>query len=82
MKQKDITLIAVVVFVSGVMSLVISTVFISSPKNRHTKVEVVPAITSEFKQPDTRYFNAQAVDPTQSIRIGDNPNTQPFSGQN
>lgn len=82
MKRKDITLIIVVVFVSGAVSLVVSSIFISSPKNQHTKVEVVDPITSDFKQPDKKYFNAQAVDPTQNIHIGDSTNQQPFNGQN
>ncbi len=81
MKQKDITLIIVVVFVSGVLSMLISNVFISSPKDRKTQVEVVDSISSDFKEPDKKIFNSEAIDPTQNIQIGENPNLQPFSGQ-
>ena len=82
MKQKDLPLLLVVIFVSAVFSLVLSKVIISSPKNRKTKVEVVAPITSDFKEPDQKYFNAQSIDPTQQIRIGDNNNQQPFNGSN
>ena len=79
MKQKDFFLIAVISIISGVVALVFSTVLISSPKNRQAQVEVVDPITSNFKEPDKRYFNAQAIDPTQLIQIGDSNNPQPFN---
>lgn len=80
MKQKDLPLIAVAVVFGGVISLVLSNILISSPKNRNTKVEIVNPITSDFKEPDQRYFNAQSIDPTQLIQIGDSNNQQPFTG--
>ena len=79
MKQKDIVLIIVVVFISAVFSLVVSSVLISSPKNRQQKVEVVDPITSDFKTPDSKYFNANSIDPTKLIQIGDSNNPQPFT---
>lgn len=80
MKQKDILLVAVVVFISAIVSLILSNILISSPKNRQTKVEVVQKITNDFPKPDSKYFNAQAIDPTKLIQIGDNQNPQPFNG--
>ncbi|HSX44035.1 MAG TPA: hypothetical protein VLE69_01940 [Candidatus Saccharimonadales bacterium] len=80
MKQKDLPLIAVAVVFGAVISLVLSNILISSPKNRNTKVEIVNPITSDFKEPDQRYFNAQSIDPTQLIQIGDSNNQQPFTG--
>lgn len=79
MKQKDIILIIVVVFISGVMSLLLTKTLISSPDKRQEKVEVVEPISAEFKQADKRYFNADSIDPTQIIRIGDNNNNKPFN---
>ena len=81
MKKKDIMLITVIVIVSGFISLIISNLFISSSKNRSTKVEVVDRIDAEFNQPDKRYFNSRSIDPTKNIRIGDNVNPDPFNGQ-
>ena len=79
MKQKDLILIIVVVFISGVFSIIISNLLISSPKNRQEKVEVVEPITAEFTQPSDKYFNKQSVDPTQMIKIDGNNNHQPFN---
>jgi hypothetical protein len=83
MKQKDWILIIVVVFISGIVSFVLSNYLFASPKNRQEKVEVVEPITADFKIPkaDDKYFNAQAIDPTQIIKIGDNNNNQPFNKQ-
>lgn len=83
MKQKDIILIIIVVFVSGVFSLIISNYLFASPKNRQEQVEVVEPISASFDVPakDDKYFNAQAIDPTQIITIGGNSNQQPFNKQ-
>jgi hypothetical protein len=80
MKQKDITLIIVVVFVAGIFALLFSNLVISSPKNRQEKVEIVDAITSEFVTPDQKYFNDKSVDPTKVIQIGESTNNKPFNG--
>jgi len=80
MKQKDLVLIIVIVFVSGVLSFFVSQFFFASPKNRQQKVEVVDAITSDFPTPDSKYFNKDAVNPTQLIQIGDSNNPNPFNG--
>lgn len=80
MKSKDIALIIAVVFISAIMSFVLSGTLFASPKNRQQQVEVVEPITANFPQPDSHYFNNQAFDPTKTITIGQNNNTDPFSG--
>jgi len=79
MKQKDIALIAIVVFFSAIFSYFISNAVFASPDNRQEKVEIITPISSEFKTPDTRFFNETAIDPTQTITIGENANTDPFN---
>ncbi len=79
MKQKDILLIVVIVVVSGMVSFFISKYLFAIPKNRQTKVEVVQVISPDFPQPDSRYFNANAIDPAKNITIGDSTNSQPFN---
>ncbi len=79
MKQKDIFLIVAVVLISGVLSFFVSKTLFASPKNRQTKVEVVQKISPDFQKPNTKYFNSNAIDPTQSITIGDNQNPKPFN---
>lgn len=79
MKQKDIALIVVIVFISGVISVFVSKTVFTSPKNRQQQVEVVPPITADFPTPDSHYFNSTAFDPTKAISIGQNANPNPFN---
>jgi len=79
MKQKDISLIVVIIIVSAVISLFVSKAIFVPPKNRQQKVDVVQPITSDFPAADTHFFNKNAVDPTRLIVIGQNSNTNPFS---
>lgn len=81
MKQKDVILIIVIVFISAVASLIVSNLLFGSKQNRQQTVEVVEPITDEFPIPDTKYFNASSVNPTQLIQIGENNNPSPFNGQ-
>lgn len=82
MKQKDITLIVVAVFVSAVFSLVISNLLLSPSGDQKQQVEVVDPITADFSDLDARYFNSKSIDPTETIQIGDNANPQPFNSSN
>lgn len=77
MKQKDLTLIIVIVFVSGMFSFLISRVLINT-SNQKQEVEVVEPITAEFTQPSDKYFNSSSTNPTQLIEIGENKNETPF----
>lgn len=78
MKQKDIALIVVVVVVSGLVSFFVARMFFSKPGDRQVKAEYVQPITDTFTTPNTKYFNANSIDPTQQIQIGDGTNTAPY----
>jgi hypothetical protein len=78
MKQNDIILIIVVVFIAGISSFFVSNALFTSSEKRKADVEVVEPITQAFAEPDTRYFNEKAVNPTQLIQIGNQDNKQPF----
>jgi Flp pilus assembly protein CpaB len=80
MKQKDIALIIVIVAVSGVISFLTSRWVFAKPANHQQKAEVVDIITSDFPLPSSKYFNNNAVDPTQLIQIGNSNNPNPFGG--
>jgi hypothetical protein len=67
MKQKDFVLIAVMVFLSVIVSLVISRLIFSSPKSRNQTAEVVDLITPEFPDAPKQYFNKDSVNPTEHI---------------
>jgi hypothetical protein len=80
MRQKDIVIIIAVVGASALLAVVASK-FVIKPADKKQQVEVVQAITADFPTPDQRYFNANSIDPTLQISIGDNANTDPFKGQ-
>lgn len=80
MKQKDVALIIIIVFISAVISLFASKALFASPANRRQQAEVVQPISADFPKPDSHYFNSQAFDPTQPITIGQSANPQPFNG--
>ncbi len=82
MKQKDIILIIVAVFISGMLSFFVSNKLFTVQPNQQAEVEVIEPITAEFPTPDARYFNDKSFDPTQSIKIGEGQNSQPFTSGN
>jgi len=79
MKQKDILVIAAIVIASAVIAAVVSNL-VFKPGNRQEKVEVVQPISADFPEADSRFFNKRAVDPTQTIEIGEGSNADPFKG--
>jgi hypothetical protein len=80
MRQKDIAVIVAVVICSAILSVVASKLLFSKPQNRQIEVEVVHPISADFPEPDKRYFNANSLDPTQAIQIGNSNNPDPFRG--
>lgn len=72
MKQKDIVTLLVAGFIGGALSLIISNFIFGSTAERTETVKTVEPISTQFEEltPDTRYFNKDAINPTQLIRIG------------
>jgi hypothetical protein len=81
MKSKDIFTIVIVGVFSAVLSIIASNMFISTDKNRSQKVEVVAPISADLERPPKEYFNSNAINPTQTIQIGEDSTTQPFGRQ-
>ena len=82
MKQKDIALFIVVGVFSAVFSVLISNFLITPADSKKQEAEVVAPISADFTVPaaDNKYFNADAVNPTKLIQIGDGGNQSPFNG--
>lgn len=78
MKQKDLILIVVIAVISAAISFFASNALFASPKDRNQEVEQVQKISSSFSEPDKRYFNDQAINPTRLITIGQGNNPDPF----
>lgn len=79
MKQKDLILIIVIVFVSSIVSLLITKTLFGGAKAVQT-TEVVEAISASFSQPNPKYFNGSAFDPTLIIKVETSKATDPFTG--
>jgi hypothetical protein len=79
MKQKDIALIIVIAAIAGGISFFASHAVFASSSSRKQTAEVVDVITTEFVKPSQKYFNNNAIDPTQLIQIGTGTNTNPFA---
>lgn len=84
MKRQDILIIVVASFFAGIVALILSTVLFSGHQKK-LSVPQVEKISSDF--PDvqndpayTKIFNSKALDPTQTITIGQGNNNRPFSG--
>lgn len=80
MKQKDIAIIIVIAFISGIISFVVSGKVFVTQQNREQKVEKVDKIGTEFTQPDKNYFNSNSINPSQTIELGTTSNQNPFTG--
>lgn len=82
MKQQDIALLIIVIFLSAMTSMFVGKAIIKPPKGQAAKVEVVEAINTSFDQPDSTIFNDSAINPTRLIEIGKDQNQQPIMPQN
>lgn len=79
MNSKDRLLIISVALASGLFAFFIANFLFGGEKKFNLKAPTVSAITSDFKAPNPKYFNANAINPTQDITIGDQSNTKPFN---
>lgn len=79
LKSKDIATILMVAVISGVISVFASKLIVPAAE-KNQSVEVVEPITSDFTRPSRIYFNSNSVNPTQEIRIREDSNSDPFSG--
>lgn len=70
MKQKDIALIIIMVFIGGVAAFLISQWLFSSPQSRKQTAEVVDLINPVLPKPSTKYFNSNSVNPAVHIPVG------------
>lgn len=78
MKQKDLSIIFAVAFLSTIVSFLVSSKIFVTPENRQQKVEVVDVINADFKDPSSRYFNAESINPTQISQLS-STNQTPFN---
>ena len=80
-KQTDIAMLVLITAISLVVAYLIGGALINSPESRATPVEIVVPISAEFPEPDPRIFNANSINPTEQITIGDSKTDSPFQGE-
>ncbi|HUD03738.1 MAG TPA: hypothetical protein VMR51_03035 [Patescibacteria group bacterium] len=81
MKQKDIIIIVAIAVISGIFSFAIANFLFGGQKAHKLTAPSVQAISSDFKLPDSTYFNKRSLDLTKNITIGDSTNPAPFNTQ-
>lgn len=84
MKRRDIILIVSVAVITGILSLLISGVIFSVPKNRSSKVptaDIVPTALPDIKNDSSykAFLNTNALDPAQPVQVGNTQNSTPFN---
>ncbi len=78
MKSKDYETIIIVAVISGVLSIFISSKIFVPPSQRQQSVTVVPSISADFPTtPLNSYLNTSSIDPTVTVQIGTQPNSNP-----
>ena len=81
MKRSDLALLALIVSLTLVISFLVVKALFGEATNQATKVEKAEAISASITQPSADIFNANAINPTVVIQIGNSGNQQPFTGQ-
>ena len=79
MKQNEIALIIFIVVISLFFSYFIGNTIFKPAEGRSAEVEIVNLIDTEFPIPDKQVFNAKAINPTETIKIGNSNTDNPFS---
>lgn len=80
MKQQDIAVVIIIVFVAGMASFFLANKFFS-PSTARRSAETVTAIDPTFTVPDKKYFSADSINPTLRIEIAPGDNKNPFQDQ-
>jgi len=84
MKRKDIFTLLIVAVITGFVSLIITNIIFSVPKDRSAKVlkvDVLPTSLPDVKNDPSyqAFLNSSALDLTQPVQIGNSQNTTPFN---
>ena len=80
MKKNDFALLILIVSITLVISFLIVKTLFGEPTQGGIKVEKVEPISSQVDDPSKTVFNANAINPTVVIQIGNPANQQPFNG--
>ena len=71
MKRTEIAMIIFIASISILVSYFVANAIIGDAKSGAVTVKTADKISQEVKQPDSRVFNKDAVNPTVEVHIGD-----------
>ncbi len=74
MKKSDSAALIVISSLSVLVAYFMASAVIGSPNSQTTSVKTIDAISAEVVAPDASIFNADAINPTVEVVIGDNQN--------
>ena len=77
MKQQDIAILIIIVFIAGIASFVVANKFVAPSKEE--KAEKVSAISKDFNTGNASNINESSINPAVRIEIAPNNNEQPFT---
>ncbi len=79
MKKTDIASIILIASVSALVAWFAANAVIGEPKQDVSKVKTADIINADVETPDSRIFNANAINPTIERSIGKSANSLPFN---
>ena len=75
MKKTDLAMIILIAAVSVGIAYFVASSFFGEMDNKGVKVQTVDAITSTVEPPDTKIFNAKAINPSVEVNINETKTT-------
>ena len=78
MKQKDLLVIVAVAIFAAIVGLVASNFLFAGPSTKTQTVEKIDKISPDFSSPNSKYFNKDAINPSQTVKIAPSNNVDPF----
>jgi mannitol-specific phosphotransferase system IIBC component len=70
MKKSDIAMIILIASISVLIAYFVAKAVLGDVQNQSVKVKTTEPITSEVVEPDETVFNANAINPTVEVIIG------------
>lgn len=80
MKKTDIAILILIVGISLLTAFLVGQALFGGRVAQPVEVETAESISADVTQPDKAIFNAEAINPSVQIQIGQSSNEQPFGG--
>ena len=79
MKKSDWALVVLIVAIAGLISYFIANALLPAPNKDPQTVPTATVISSDVVQPSDQIFNANAINPTVQVTIGNQNPSSPFT---